>query len=207
MNCPCIFLLFWSFVGAVGLSRAQSRDKPPLQMSLQMPGQPQQPQAGSALIEDETTIIQPVLKDIPPRLFIFKSGAGPYTYLKKEFGELSDFMEKNNLPGVLAAVFYDDPAKVVAESLRWEVGIITNQQLSNSEPYSQKIISGHKAATLMASGAPGHNRELYPKLFGFIRQKRMLSRYPIMEVYTRLGALPESSKVEIQAPAIQKRRN
>ena len=175
---------------------------------LQMSGYPQQPQAGSALIEEETKIIQPVLRDIPPRLFIFKSGAGPYTDLQKEFAELSDFMEKNNLSGGLAAVFYDDPAKVVAESLRWEVGIITNQQLSNSEPYSQKIITAHKAATLSASGAPGHNREQYPKLFGFIRQKRMFSRYPIMEVYTHSGAVAESSRVEIQVPAIQqKRRN
>lgn len=143
---------------------------------------------------------QPVLKDIPPQVFIFKPGAGPYDSVAKEFSELIAFMAEKRMPGQLAAVFYDDPSKVPAESLRWEVGVITNHPPNWTEPYTQKIISGRKAASLIVDGSPGQNRARYAAMQGFIRQRRYIFKPPAMEILLRPGKESESPKTEILLP-------
>jgi hypothetical protein len=145
-------------------------------------------------------LVQPVLKAIPPQVFIFKPGAGPYDSVAKEFGELVKFMAENRVPGQLAAVFYDDPARVPAESLRWEVGLITNQPPLQTEPYTQKIISSRKAASLIVDGLPGQNHARYAGIQGFIRQHRYLFRPPAMEILLQPGKEDESPKTEILLP-------
>ncbi len=189
MNCPYIFLVLF-FVGAV-------RELPVLQMY--------SPTAGDTAGRGQISFLQPVLKDIPPQYFIFKSGAGPYDRMEKEFGPLKEFMAANRIEGQLAAVFYDDPQKVPAESLRWEAGIVTNQRLSDTDPYSDKIISGRKTVSWTAAGtAPGQNHAHYSKILGFIRQRRFIFRPPAMEVWLSPGT--ENARTEILLPVVQKRR-
>ncbi len=190
LNCPYVFLLFWLYVGAIH----------ELPLHLQM-----SPTAGDTAGRGETRFLQPVLKDIPPQYFIFKAGAGPYDQMEKEFGPLKEFMAANRVTGQLAAVFYDDPQKIPAESLRWEAGIITNQRLSDTDPYSDKIISGRKTVSWTAAGtAPGQNHAHYSKMQGFIRQRRFIFRPPAMEVWLAPGT--EASRTEILLTVIQKRR-
>ena len=160
--------------------------------------------ATTGLAEQQTIFIQPILKDAPPQFFIFESGAGPYAQLGGELARLKDFMAEKKIAGQLAAVFYDDRAKVPAESLRWEIGVLTTQQLASSEPYSQKIISGRKVASLVVEGLLGQNEKHYGALLNFIRQKRYIFRPPVMEIFT--GPTPDSSKTEIQMPVAQRRR-
>lgn len=171
----------------------------PLLLLLQM--SPSAPPADSNLV-----FTQPVLKDIPPQVFIFKPGAGPYDSVAMEFGELVKFMAETRMPGQLAAVFYDDPAKVPAESLRWEVGMITNQPPLHTEPYSQKIISGRKAAALIVDGLPGQNRERYATMLGFIRQRRYLFKPPAMEILLQPQKENADPKTEILLPVQLLRR-
>ena len=149
---------------------------------------------------------QPVFKDIPPQVFIFKPGVGPYEEVPKEFGELINFMADNRMPGQLAAVFYDDPAKVSAESLRWEVGVITNQPPMHTEPYTQKIITARKAASLMVDGLPGQNRQRYATMQGFIRQRRYLFKPPAMEILLQPQKENADPKTEILLPVQLLRR-
>jgi DNA gyrase inhibitor GyrI len=164
----------------------------------------QMPPAAADSLPPRVRFYQPVLKDIPPQYFIFKSGAGPYDRLEEEFGPLKEFMAANRITGQLAAVFYDDPLRAPAESLRWEVGIVSPQQLADTDPYSAKIISGRKAASLMVEGNPGQNHGHYANLLGFIRQRRFIFRPPAMEIWLSPGT--ENSRTEILLPAIQKRR-
>ena len=149
---------------------------------------------------------QPILKDIPPQVFIFKPGAGPYDSVAREFDELIKYMAEKRIPGQLSAVFYDDPAKVAAESLRWEVGVITNQPPLHTEPYTQKIISGRKAASLIVDGLPGQNHARYAGMRGFIRQRRYLFRPPAMEILLQPGKEDESPITEILLPVQLLRR-
>ncbi|MCI0405632.1 MAG: GyrI-like domain-containing protein [candidate division Zixibacteria bacterium] len=149
---------------------------------------------------------QPVLKSVPPQVFIFKPGAGPYDRVAAEFVELVKFMAENKMPGQLAAVFYDDPAKVPAESLRWEAGVITNQPPLHTEPYTQKIISGRKAAALMVDGLPGQNRERYATMLGFIRQRRYFFKPPAMEILLQPAGENAEAKTEILLPVQLLRR-
>jgi hypothetical protein len=172
----------------------------PLLALLQM--SPAAPVADSSVV-----FFQPAFKDVPPQVFIFKPGAGPYDSVAKEFSELIAFMAEKRVPGQLAAVFYDDPAKVPAESLRWEVGVITNQPPNWAEPYTQKIISGRKAASLIVDGTPGQNRVHYAPMQGFIRQRRYLFRPPAMEILLQPGKEGESPKTEILLPVQLKRRD
>jgi DNA gyrase inhibitor GyrI len=163
------------------------------------------PTVGDTAAQGQVRFVQPVLKDIPPQFFIFKSGAGPYELVEKEFGPLKEFMAANRIEGQLAAVFYDDPEKVPAESLRWEAGVITIQRVPDAEPYSEKIISGRKAVSWTAPGAaPGQNHAHYSKMQGFIRQRRLIFRPPAMEVWLSPGQ--EGARTEILLPVVQKRR-
>ncbi len=155
---------------------------------------------------DTLRFTQPVFKDVPPQVFIFKPGAGPYDSVANEFAELIKFMAENRTPGQLAAVFYDDPARVPAESLRWEVGVITNQPPFNTEPYTQKIISGRKVASLMVEGTPGRNRERYATMLGFIRQRRYLFKPPAMEILLQPASENAEAKTEILLPVQLLRR-
>jgi DNA gyrase inhibitor GyrI len=154
----------------------------------------------------ELRFTQPVFKDVPPQVFIFKPGAGPYDSVANEFAEVIKFMAENRTPGQLAAVFYDDPAKVPAESLRWEVGVITSEPPFNTEPYTQKIISGRKAASLTVEGAPGQNRERYQTMLGFIRQRRYLFKPPAMEILLQPASENAEAKTEILLPVQLLRR-
>ena len=199
MNGSYIFLILsWSFVGAVSLSRAQSRDEPPLLTS--------SPTADDTAAQGQVRFIQPVFKDILPQVFIFKPGAGPYDSVAREFAELVEFMADKKFPGQLAAMFYDDPVRVPAESLRWELGVITNQPPLHTEPYTQKIISGRKAASLIVDGLPGQNHARYAGMRGFIRQRRCLFRPPAMEILLQPGNEDESPITEILLPVQLLRR-
>ena len=110
------------------------------------------------------------------------------------------------MPGQLAAVFYDDPAKVPADSLRWEVGVITNQPPLYTEPYTQKIISGRKTASLIVDGLPGQNRERYATMLGFIRQRRYIFKPPAMEILLQPQKENADPKTEILLPVQLLRR-
>ncbi|MCI0329623.1 MAG: GyrI-like domain-containing protein [candidate division Zixibacteria bacterium] len=149
---------------------------------------------------------QPVFKSIPPQVFIFKPGAGPYDSVAGEFDELIAFMAEKRMPGQLAAVFYDDPARAPAESLRWEAGVITNHPPPHTEPYTQKIISARKAASLIVDGTPGQNHERYAAMLGFIRQRRYLFKPPAMEVLIQPATENADPKTEILLPVQLKRR-
>lgn len=151
-------------------------------------------------------VSQPVLKEVPPQVFIFKPGAGPYEDVSKEFGELGRFMGEKGISGQLAAVFYDDPAKVPADSLRWEVGIITNQPPNRTDPYNEKIISGRKAVSLMAENPPGQNRAENVKILNFIRQHRYVFRPPAMEILLKPAEAGQAPQTEILLPVLLKRR-
>ena len=162
----------------------------------------------AAPVADSSFVFSPpVLKDIPPQVFIFKPGAGPYDNVAKEFAELIAFMAEKRMPGQLAAVFYDDPVKVPPESLRWEVGVITNQPPNVTEPYTQKIISGRKAASLIVDGVPGQNRVHYAPMQGFIRQRRYIFKPPAMEILLQPEKENAGPKTEILLPVQQKRRD
>ncbi len=156
--------------------------------------------------DSSQVLIRPVLKDVPPQVFIFKPGAGPYDSVANEFGELIKYMAEKRIPGQLAAVFYDDPAKVPPESLRWEVGVITNQPPLHTEPYTQKIISGRKAASLIVDGLPGQNHARYAGILGFIRQRRFVFRPPAMEILLQPENQDADPKTEILLPAQLLRR-
>ncbi|HLG93697.1 MAG TPA: GyrI-like domain-containing protein [candidate division Zixibacteria bacterium] len=149
---------------------------------------------------------QPVVKNVPPQVFIFKPGAGPYDSVANEFGELIKYMAEKRIPGQLAAVFYDDPAKVPAESLRWEAGVITNHPPLYTEPYTQKIISGRKAASLIVDGLPGQNHARYAGMQGFIRQRRFIFKPPAMEILLQPAGENAGPKTEILLPVQLKRR-
>ena len=163
-------------------------------------------QMSSPAADSNLVFTQPAFKDVPPHLFIFKPGAGPYEEVAKEFSELIKFMAENKMPGQLAAVFYDDPAKVPADSLRWEVGVITNQPPLHTEPYSQKIISGRKTASLIVDGLPGQNRERYATMLGFIRQRRYIFKPPAMEILLQPQKENADPKTEILLPVQLLRR-
>ena len=151
-------------------------------------------------------VVQPFLKDIPPQVFIFKPGAGPYDRVALEFDELVKFMAENRMPGQLAAVFYDDPTRVPAESLRWEVGVITNQPPIWTEPYTQKIISGRRAASFIVDGVPGRNHSRYVAMQTFIRQRRYIFKPPAMEILLQPAKEDALAKTEILLPVQLKRR-
>jgi len=182
----------------VWLSAVGAIHELPLQFAQMSPAAP--------VADSNLVFTQPVFKDVPPQVFIFKPGAGPYDSVANEFGELIKYMAENRIPGQLAAVFYDDPAKVPAESLRWEVGVITNQPPLHSEPYAQKIISGRKAASLLVDGLPGQNRERYATMLGFIRQRRYLFRPPAMEILLVPPKEGTDPKTEILLPVQLLRR-
>lgn len=150
--------------------------------------------------------VQPVLKNVPPQVFIFKPGAGPYDSVANEFDELIKYMAEHRIPGQLAAVFYDDPAKVPAESLRWEAGVITNQPPFHTEPYTQKIVSGRRAASLIVDGLPGQNHSRYAGMQGFIRQRRHIFKPPAMEILLQPQTENAEAKTEILLPVQQLRR-
>ncbi len=162
--------------------------------------------AEDTVAKGQVRFVQPVLKDIPPQVFIFKPGAGPYESVAKEFSELIAFMAEKRIPGQLAAIFYDDPARVPAESLRWEAGVITNHPPFQTEPYTQKIISGRKAASLIVDGLPGQNRARYAGMQGFIRQRRYLFRPPAMEILLQPEKENSGPKTEILLPVQLLRR-
>ncbi|MGH8003647.1 MAG: GyrI-like domain-containing protein [Limisphaerales bacterium] len=161
----------------------------------------------AAPVADSNVVFtQTVVKDVPPQVFIFKPGAGPYDSVAAEFDELINYMSEKRIPGQLAAVFYDDPARVPAESLRWEVGVITNQPPFQTEPYTQKIISGRKVASLIVDGRPGQNHARYASMRGFIRQRRYIFRPPAMEILLQPQKENADPKTEILLPVQLLRR-
>jgi hypothetical protein len=159
-----------------------------------------------SVTDTSVAVTQPVFKDVLPQVFIFKPGAGPYDSVANEFPELIRFMADNKTPGQLAALFYDDPARVPAESLRWEVGVITNQPPLHTEPYTQKIISGRKTVSLVVEGLPGQNRVRYAAMLGFIRNRRYLFKPPAMEIFLQPQTESADPKTEILLPVQPLRR-
>jgi len=127
---------------------------------------------------------------------------GPYKHVGSLLAKLSEYAAQKRISGEMLGIYYDDPAKVPAESLRSDIGIVVPEGFKPDSGYYVKEIPPRKVVYAILKGPYAEIAKEYPKIFKWIEEKGYKISGPLMEIYLEAGpdVPPEQLVTEVQIP-------
>ncbi len=127
---------------------------------------------------------------------------GPYDQVGALFAQLGEYAAKKELKGEMLGLYYDDPAKVPAESLRAEIGIVVPEGFMPDSGYGVQEIPARKVVYAILKGPYAEIAKEYPYIQKWIEKEGYKISGPIMEIYLEAGpdVPPEELVTEVQFP-------
>lgn len=148
------------------------------------------------------------IKMVAPTTVSAVEHTGLYHEIGKVMNDLFNCTMKNQIKpiGVPLSIFYDRPANIKTESLRYDVCIPVNPETKSDKLITIKIIPGSEVASTIHTGAYDKIGLTYEKFAKWISDKGYIISGPAREIYLNNPTLivPESLKTEIQFPVIRK---
>ncbi|NIM97401.1 MAG: hypothetical protein GTO24_04745 [candidate division Zixibacteria bacterium] len=128
---------------------------------------------------------------------------GPYDQMGNLFYQLREYGASEQLAGDVVGIYYDDPEKVPAASLRSEIGIVVPEGFQPDSGYKVKELPAQKVAYAILKGPYGEIAKEYPYMFEWMEEKGYkLCGAPLREIYLEAGPdiPPEQLVTEVQIP-------
>ncbi len=125
-----------------------------------------------------------------PYNLIYKENRGPYAGIRIILNDVLKYVVDQKKIKVLQgfAIFYDDPAKVPADSLRSIAGVITDSLYDVSAPYKSALFPKTEAVVgvfpirSFLSYTSG-TFKFYPQLQKYVSSKKLTLSGPVLEIY------------------------
>lgn len=138
----------------------------------------------------------------------FIKEVGDYSKISPVIEELFTWLGEREvkIAGPCFGVYYDDPEKVPADSLRWEICVPVEAELEGDERVGIKDILETEVAYLIHKGSYETVGSDWKKLYGWIFRNNYTPTGPGREVYlNNPKEVPEDSLLtEIQVPVEKK---
>ena len=133
---------------------------------------------------------------------VYLEHVGPYRELGPVFGQLAAYGEQKSLELNLVGFYYDDPAKVPAESLRCELGIQVKEGFEPDSGYLVKEIPAQRVVYAVMRGRYDEIAMEYPNIMKWMEEKELEMAGPITEIYLEGGpdVPPEQLVTEVRFP-------
>ncbi len=127
---------------------------------------------------------------------------GPYDRMGEIFARLGEYATRKGLTGDVVGIYYDDPARVSAEQLRSEIGIVVPEGTMPDSGYNLQELPAQKVIYVILSGPYEKIAEEYPYIMRWAGEKGYQVSGPVMEVYLEAGpdVPPEELVTEVRIP-------
>jgi len=126
---------------------------------------------------------------------------GDYANHEKVIGELMQAIGEQQITpqGPMIGIYYNNPQKIPAEELLWEIGFPVAEELHAAEPLVRKKCGFTKVAKALYKGPFEQVDQMYPKIFECIGKQKMNPAGPIMERFLSdpQAVEPENLETEI----------
>jgi effector-binding domain-containing protein len=148
------------------------------------------------------------IKTQPEIMAVSLSSMGPYQQAGSAFETLFTYMGQTGaeVTGPPMGIYYDDPATVPPESLKYEVLAPVGAEIEVDSPYVFKVIPAHQVAYTVYKGSYENLQKTYEALMTYIEEGGYHIVGPASEIYlTEHGKAPEDEQLtEIRFPVEKK---
>jgi len=132
---------------------------------------------------------------------------GPYTNMEEKIGELTQFMQMQNIVpmGPLIGIFYNDPNVTKSENLHWEIGFpVMESEVQDPLRFKQWTFTTVLEGTY--TGPYEKSAGIYTEMIGWLETNGYSPAGPILEKYLSdpNSTRPEDYKTEIWIPCQKK---
>ncbi len=112
---------------------------------------------------------------------------GPFEQTSQALGRLMAYvMPKGVMRGAPFGLYYDDPATVAADSLRWEVGVPVPEGTVAEAPFVVREMPEVEAAVMICTGPYEGTAPCYGALTSWVREKGYAVTAPIKSAWVDL---------------------
>ncbi len=137
---------------------------------------------------------------------VYLEHVGAYDQMGDLFYRLGEYAARNQLTGDVVGIYYDDPEKVPAASLRSEIGIVVPEGFQPDSGYKVKELPAQKVVYAILKGPYAEIAKEYPYIFEWMEEKGYkLCGAPLREIYLEAGPdiPPEQLVTEVQIPVTE----
>jgi AraC family transcriptional regulator len=159
-------------------------------------------QSGCGKKAEEKGRFEILTKSTEKMTIIYLEHVGPYDQTGPLFGQIAGYAAEKQLAGQIVGIYYDDPATVVPENLRCEIGIAVPEGTMPDSGFGIQEIPARMVAYATLKGPYDKIAEDYPYMFEWIEKKGYKIAGPLMEVYLKGGpdVPPEELITEVRIP-------
>jgi effector-binding domain-containing protein len=125
--------------------------------------------------------------------FAYLENTGSYAELSPVFGQVMQYVMEKGISGMPMGIYYDDPAVVLEESLRCEIGMPVPEDFKPDPPFQVKEIPSQEVVYAVLKGPYDKIAEEYVKIIAWAQEKGYVITGPVTEIYLEGGeGIPES---------------
>lgn len=135
---------------------------------------------------------------------------GDYRDHEMVIGKFLEAVTKQNISpmGPMIGIYYNSPRTTKPENLIWEIGFPVTDSIKVSKPLVIKKWEYTPVAKAMHIGPYEKSGEIYPQIFKWIGENKLIPAGPVMERFLDdpKKVKPEELKTEIWIPILEKEK-
>ncbi len=149
-----------------------------------------------------TAVTEIIVKQTDSARVVFLEHTGPYWTVGPLFKQVREVMADHNENGPIFARYLADPTAAPAESLRTEIGFVTQGTWEPEPPFKTAQREGEQVVSTLVEGAYGTTARTYSLIRDWVFTNGFEAVGPVVELYASPpnGAPPGIFRTEIQIP-------